>query len=205
MWPIQMVILLSWNGTIKEIFYHKVIARWHFEINFTSLGELKNKLNFKLIQNFRSTTASHKRQITQVSDCGLKRLGNLDFDMFAGGCFASNDVMVLCFGDGNNKQCRSGSNPTGQFTTIQQSEFDHFRTRMSASEGSCVFNNKLIFCYRIRICIGFSVLPWAARATWTFIVDMGNPKFILPRFKYIWFCDFVLWWKFLCLWRFHLS
>ena len=71
-----------------------------------------------------------------MSDCGLKRLGNLDFDMKGGSCFASNDIMVLCFDQIDSQQCRRGTNPTGQFTEIQKSKFDHTVIRMSASNGN---------------------------------------------------------------------
>ena len=103
------------------------------------MGKLKSELNLDLTQNFRSTRDSHKRQITRVTDCGLERLGDLDFDLLAGSCTVSDDVMVLCFSLGNGKQCRRGSDPVGQFTKFEESEFNHERIHMSASEGNCFF------------------------------------------------------------------
>ena len=58
----------------------------------------------------------------------------------------------------------------------------------------------LIFCFRIWICVGFSVdQTWAVRATRLVIMDMGNKAIVLyRRFK---ICDIVLWWKYVCHWR----
>ena len=56
--------------------------------------------------------------------------------MKGGSCFASNDIMVLCFDQIDSQQCRRGTNPTGQFTEVQKSKFDHTLIRMSASNGN---------------------------------------------------------------------
>ena len=71
-----------------------------------------------------------------VSDCGLKRIGDLDFNMFYGSCFSSNDVMVLCFDRYETEQCRRGTSPTGEFTEIEKTNYDHVFIRLSASKSN---------------------------------------------------------------------
>ena len=99
-------------------------------------------MNLEFIQNLRSSKSGYERQIGQVSDCDLKRLGTLDFDMAGGACFTSNEIMVLCFGDDESKQCRRGTNPTGAFDTIQNSTHNHWMVRISASKGKFIFKEK---------------------------------------------------------------
>ena len=93
-------------------------------------------MNLVLIRNFRSVSSDGTdHQITQISDCGLKRIGDLDFNMYYGSCFSTNKEMVLCFGQNDGQQCRIGSDPTGEFIKIAKSKFYHQSISLTASKG----------------------------------------------------------------------
>lgn len=83
----------------------------------------------------RSIYFPYKDQISLVSDCGLTRVGTLDFDLLLGSCFANQNYIILCFSEDNMKQCRRSSDPVGTFEKLQKSQFSHYAVRLSASEG----------------------------------------------------------------------
>ena len=90
--------------------------------------------------------SNERRQISQVTGCGLERIGNLAFD-FSGACTViSNKEIMLCFSwwNGEGRVCRVGQSPTGSFNTIKQSNYHHYLTHIASNEGtSRIF---LIFC-----------------------------------------------------------
>ena len=83
----------------------------------------------------RSGLSSLKYQISKVTGCGLKRIGDLAFSMRYGSCFTTDAYMVLCFSQNEEDQCRRGTNPMGSFEPIEKSKFDHYLNRLSASKG----------------------------------------------------------------------
>ena len=83
----------------------------------------------------RSIYFPYKDQINLVSDCGLTRVGSLDFDLLLGSCLANQNYIILCFSEDNMKQCRRSSDPLGTFEKLQKSQFSHYAIRLSASEG----------------------------------------------------------------------
>ena len=78
--------------------------------------------------------SDQKRQISEVKQCELKRIGTLDFDHKYGSCSNVDDQEIyLCFGDNESKQCRSAIDPLESFTKIASSTFEHNRIRTAAS------------------------------------------------------------------------
>ena len=84
--------------------------------------------------------SDHIRQISQVIGCGLERIGNLEFDFFAGACTVMGGKQImLCFhGIPTAKQgrvCRVAQSPTGPYNTIQESNYHHYGTNIASSGG----------------------------------------------------------------------
>ena len=74
------------------------------------------------------------KQISEVTQCGVRRIGTLDFRHLLGSCSNVGDQEIyLCFDKGDIRQCRSGVDPVGKFTEIAPSTYDHYRSRTSAS------------------------------------------------------------------------
>merc|ERR1711935_785762 len=79
-----------------------------------------------------------KTQISKVKSCRLEPIGQLDFNLYYGDCVnvASNKI-VLCFNsetNGDFKQCRMAPLPTGAFSKITPSQFDHRYTRIATDD-----------------------------------------------------------------------
>ena len=86
--------------------------------------------------------AKEHRQISQVTtkDCGLKRIGNLQFDFVQGACTViEENEIILCFDTKQNDQgriCRIDKNPTGSLDKIsQESSHYHYRAKIAANKG----------------------------------------------------------------------
>ena len=83
-----------------------------------------------------------EKQIAKVTDCSLKRIGNLRFDFSSGTCAVVNEESIyLCFGyktgsGGWQKQCYVGADPVGSFSKINQSQFKHGYTRIATNQGN---------------------------------------------------------------------
>ena len=82
----------------------------------------------------------HMRQISQVIGCGLERIGNLEFDLFAGACTVidSKQIMLCFHGVPTAKEgrvCRVAQSPTGPYNTIQESNYHHYATNIASNEG----------------------------------------------------------------------
>ena len=80
---------------------------------------------------------SVKRQISQVSSCGLVRIGSLDFDFYNGACTIFHSQILLCFDWSQNEGhvCRLAKSPTGLFSKVRSSYYHHYSTKI-ASNGS---------------------------------------------------------------------
>ena len=77
---------------------------------------------------------NQKRQISEVTKCGLSRIGSLDFDHEDGACSSVGDREIyICFDLQSKKQCRSAVNPLEKFTKIALSSYDHLYARTAAS------------------------------------------------------------------------
>ena len=80
----------------------------------------------------------NKRQILQVDECGLIKLGSLPFDLCIGACGSTEDFMVLCFNydeSTDHKICRQGSSPTGSWSELALSTYAHRDTAIATSPG----------------------------------------------------------------------
>ena len=81
---------------------------------------------------------NQKRQISEVTKCGLSRIGSLNFDHENGACSNVDDREIyICFDSNSDlestKQCRSAVNPLEKFTKIALSSYDHLNARTAAS------------------------------------------------------------------------
>ena len=94
---------------------------------------------------------SQERQISEVTQGELKRIGTLDFDHNLGACSNVDDREIyLCFDLSkydNMKQCRSAYDPLGKFTKITKSTFEHRWTRTAASPSK--FPDKFHLSYQL--------------------------------------------------------
>ena len=80
-----------------------------------------------------------KRQISLVEDCQLKRIGTLPFDLDYGTCTRNDHYIVWCFDYDLTKSCWKSEQPTGDWSQVQSSNFDHRKIRISASKGKSAF------------------------------------------------------------------
>ena len=84
---------------------------------------------------------SYKRQIAEVKDCGLDRIGDLPFDFNWGACTVGpEDQVFLCFsltqtGFNQTKLCHSSKSPLEEFTKVPDSVMPHEFIKIASSEG----------------------------------------------------------------------
>ena len=87
--------------------------------------------------------AQETTQISTVKGCKLERIDTLPFEHIEGACGMVNETSIyLCFNAGDRddfSQCRVGPSPTGSFSKIEKSSFDHRATRLGASPGILCF------------------------------------------------------------------
>ena len=78
-----------------------------------------------------------RRQISQVSGCGLDRVGTLGFDFYTGACTVFKSQVLLCFDRTRNegRVCRVAKSPTGSFSKIQKSNYHHYTTNIASNKG----------------------------------------------------------------------
>ena len=85
----------------------------------------------------------NKNQISMLNGCKLERIGTLEFEHWLGACAVANHQILLCFNLSINdgKKCRTANSPTGQFSEISSSNFDHQQTRIGVGPGRIVSMN----------------------------------------------------------------
>ena len=79
-----------------------------------------------------------KTQISKVTSCRLEPIGKLAFDHNFGDCVnVANIKVVLCFSQNSadNRKCRTASSPTGKFSQMKLSRYDHAQTRIATDDG----------------------------------------------------------------------
>ena len=84
---------------------------------------------------------SKKTQISKVTSCRLEPIGQLAFDHGFGDCLkVANNKVVLCFNNagGDSKKCRVASSPTGAFSEMALSQYDHRYTRIATDNGELI-------------------------------------------------------------------
>ena len=79
-----------------------------------------------------------KRQISQVSDCRLTRIGSLTFDFTSRACTTIHEsTLMLCFdADVEGRVCRLADKPTGLFNKIIDSNFHHYDSKIASNNGT---------------------------------------------------------------------
>ena len=83
---------------------------------------------------------NRRRQISQVSDCKLTRVGTLNFDFESSACTTIQEsTLILCFDNFGNdgRICRLADKPTGLFNTIIDSNFYHYNSKIASNNGYC--------------------------------------------------------------------
>ena len=91
-----------------------------FKGNFLIYGSLEGRQN----------------QISQVSNCALKRVSTLPFSYKYGACAATSSHLLLCFSlDGDGKTCHVSNESIGPFSLISKSIEEHSTIRSATSEG----------------------------------------------------------------------
>ena len=83
---------------------------------------------------------SLKNQISKVKSCRLEPIGKLEFDHHMGDCVnVASEKIVLCFNDdrfnGDRRRCRLATSPTGVFSVMTPSQYDHEGTRIATDNG----------------------------------------------------------------------
>ena len=81
------------------------------------------------------------RQISKVTSCRLASIGQLAFEHVLGDCVSvAGNAIVLCFNnaDGDYKKCRMASSPTGEFSEMEQSRYEHIFTRIATNDGEFI-------------------------------------------------------------------
>ena len=77
---------------------------------------------------------NNMQQISEVTECELRRIGTLGFDHNDGACSNVDDREIyLCFHRYDTSQCRSAVDPLGMFTKIAPSTYYHKFARTAAS------------------------------------------------------------------------
>ena len=82
------------------------------------------------------------RQISKVTSCRLAPIGQLKFDHYYGDCAnVAGNAIVLCFSAlvlDDSTKCRMASSPTGAFSEMTQSQYEHRNTRIATNDGEVI-------------------------------------------------------------------
>ena len=120
-------LLTDINGNIKSI---------NFEIENDVYVHMSCGVQFKGDYYVYGSYSGDERQIAKVTNCSLKRIGNLSFNLYAGACTATMDQVFLCFDlNSDYKTCHAANEPTGQFNVIAKSAYNHDHTRIATNNG----------------------------------------------------------------------
>ena len=78
------------------------------------------------------------RQILEIDDCKLKSLGLIPFDHLTGACGSTNEMIFLCFSmtEIDGKRCRQAASPSGPWTPMALSLYEHRDTSVATSPGT---------------------------------------------------------------------
>ena len=117
-----------------------------------SSGKIKKDIDFALgsmDEVFRSCTLTWKgehfiiggehriRRISKIVECGLKKIGDLQFSHASFACTnIANNYIYLCFNEfavNDWRRCRKSTGPLAQFAEINLSLYPHSRTFIASS------------------------------------------------------------------------
>ena len=100
---------------------------------------------------WRYPEKSYTKQIAEVLNCGLSKIGELAFDLEDGACTVANNDIYLCFSQHDQsatKTCIKKSDPLIAGTNINDTTYGHSKAYIAASTGKSVLNfsfSSLIF------------------------------------------------------------
>ena len=79
----------------------------------------------------------YKKQILQISNCDLISIGSFSFFLEHGACGSTDETIFLCFNsnEADTKRCRQASSPTGPWTPMALSDYDHQYISIANSSG----------------------------------------------------------------------
>ena len=82
-------------------------------------------------------------QISKVTSCRLETIAQLAFNHVYGDCVnVASNIIVLCFNSastsGDERKCRMASSPTGDFSVMTPSRYDHKYTRIATNDGEFI-------------------------------------------------------------------
>lgn len=110
------------------------------QIKFISLAKFPYSLlifsyNLKCeIRNKSAGHSSHQRQISRLDKCKLKRVGDLQMDMFGATCTATKNEIIMCFPRFADKRCVKGATPFNITESVEKATHAHYETYIASSE-----------------------------------------------------------------------
>ena len=99
------------------------------------------KLEILKLQN-SNIFFSYIRQIVEVANCGISKIGDLSFDLEDGACTVANNEIYLCFSSNDlsaTKTCRKLTDPLGSATAITDTTYVHSKADIAASSSKFEF------------------------------------------------------------------
>ena len=112
----------------------------YHQLNFTFTEATSTFASCSVIFNnqffiYGGSNSDTKRQISHVTNCHLQRIGSLPFDLDYGTCTTNQNYVIWCFDYDATKSCWKSTSPTSDWESVQQSNVDHRKIRISASQG----------------------------------------------------------------------
>ena len=120
-----------------------------FNFKFGRIAEVKYSCSLTWQNELYVFGGVNKRtQISKVRSCRLAPIGQLAFEYRSGDCVSvAGKKVVLCFnlGECNGledcgdwKKCQMASSPTGEFSEMKPSKYEHDQTRIATNDGEFI-------------------------------------------------------------------
>ena len=91
---------------------------------------------------------SKANQISKINNCRLENIGALKNRLYFGSCFATDEHIGLCFDLDEPSLCRLGTDPLGNFETIERTSYNHYAMGwMSADKSKKYSNDSILIKY----------------------------------------------------------
>ena len=102
---------------------------------------------------------TNRRQILRIDDCDLISIGSTPFDHYLGACDSTDKMIILCFDFDDPKRCRQASSPTGSWTQMEFSTYDHAWTSIATAQGDnlSLIRHRFFFNFRCKFLFIFGV------------------------------------------------
>ena len=89
---------------------------------------------------YGSLEADHA-EIAKLDGCSLKKIGTLPFTFQRGGCANRQNEFYLCFDTyGDHRTCYVSNEPTGPFTTVSKSTYQHTAVRVALNDSMSIYS-----------------------------------------------------------------